>query len=222
MRAMVLAAGRGERLRPLTDTMPKALVDVGGQSLLERHLRLLADAGVSHAVINLDWLGEKIVERIGDGRRFGLSVLYSPEFGDVLETAGGIRRALPALGEDPFWVVNADVYTDALESLADVRLGEDDLGHLVLVPTPVFKQKGDFGLSEGRVRNGGDPLFTFSGIALYRPSFFAALRPGRAPLAPLLRQASGEDRLAGTVYTGTWEDVGTPERLHGVRERYAG
>lgn len=222
MRAMILAAGRGERLRPVTDLLPKALVEVAGESLLERHLRSLSGSGVTHAVINLDWLGDMICKRIGDGHRFGLSVCYSPEFGNVLETAGGILRALPMLGEEPFCVVNADVFTDAIPALCDVRLADSDLGHLLMVPKPDFKPNGDFDLSNGRLRNDTTPDYTFSGMAIYRPQFFASLAPGRSPLAPLLRRAADNDRLAASLHEGIWEDVGTPERLERVRESYVG
>ena len=156
---MLLAAGRGERLRPLTDSVPKALMEVGGKALIEHHLDRLAAAGIAHVVINLDWLGEQIVERIGDGHRYGLQVAYSPEFGNVLETAGGIQRALPLLGASPFWVINADVFTDA--PLPDITLPNDILGHLLLVPTPPFKANGDFDIAEGLLANGADPKYTF-------------------------------------------------------------
>ena len=171
MRAMILAAGRGERLRPVTDKLPKALVEVAGESLLEKHLRSLSECGVTHAVVNLDWLGDMICERIGGGHRFGLSVSYSPEFGHVLETAGGILRALPMLGDEPFCVVNADVFTDAVPALCDVRLEDRDSGHLIMVPKPGFKSLGDFDLTDGRLRNATMPEYTFSGMAVYRPQF---------------------------------------------------
>ena len=180
MRAMILAAGRGERLRPLTDTTPKALVDVGGTSLLERHLQRLQAAGVTDVVINIDWLGEQIIERIGDGTRYGVNVSFSPEFGNVLETAGGIQKALQMLGDAPFWVVNADVYTDAV--IPEVSLADRIDGHLLMVPTPSFKHQGDFDIVDGLLRNSDSPEFTFSGIACYHPRFFSDLAPGRAML----------------------------------------
>jgi N-acetyl-alpha-D-muramate 1-phosphate uridylyltransferase len=218
MIAMILAAGRGKRLRPLTDTLPKALVAVAGESLLERHLRMLVRSGISNAVINVDWLGEQIVECIGDGHRFGVQVVYSPEFGGALETAGGIRRALPMLGNDPFWVVNADVYVDM--DLPTVRLAEDVLAHVLLVPTPAFKSRGDFDLEGGKLANGEHLKFTFSGIALYRPEFFRYLPPGVAPLAPMLRDGAQAGKIAASLLEGIWEDVGTPERLERVRNRF--
>ena len=210
MIAMILAAGRGERLRPLTDTTPKALVEVRGVSLLERHLNAVKAAGVKNVVINLGWLGEMIAERVGSGSRYGLSVVYSPEGENILETGGGVHRALPLLGSDPFLIVNADIYTDM--PLPTV-LPDDADGHMVLVPKPAHKERGDFDLIDGRVANGEDPALTFSGVAIYRPEFFADCEPGRFPLGPMLRAAADKSRLTGTIYDGIWEDVGTPERL---------
>lgn len=220
MIAMLLAAGRGERLRPLTDSVPKALVEVAGRTLIERHLERLAQAGVSVVVVNLGWLGERIVEQLGSGRAYGLTVVYSPEDGDVLETGGGIRRALPLLGREPFWVVNTDVVTDM--PLPDVSLPGDALAHLVLVPTPAYRAAGDFDLEDGRVVNADAPSLTFSGIARYRPAFFAGTEPGRFALAPLLRAAAARGELAGSVYEGLWGDVGTPERLAELDARLRG
>ena len=211
MIAMILAAGRGERLRPLTDNLPKALVEVHGESLLERHLRSVRAVGVETVVINLGWLGNQIVERIGSGSNFGLNVVYSPEDDDILETGGGIHRALPLLGSAPFLVVNADILTDM--PLPAASLDDDDVGHLVLVPTPGQKSSGDFDLADGRVQNGDNAEFTFSGVAVYRPEMFAECTPGRFPLAPMLRTAANAGTLGGSVYTGLWRDVGTPERL---------
>jgi len=209
--AMILAAGRGERLRPLTDEIPKALVEINGESLLERHLASMSEAGVSTVVINLGWLGEQIVERVGSGSRFGLQVIYSPEYDDVLDTGGGIHRALPLLGKDPFWVVNADTYTDF--RLQELKLKDDLLGHLILVPTPDHRDVGDFDLVNGLVGNNGDRPMTYSGIALYRPELFAAQEAGRFSLVPLMRDAADAERLSGSIFEGLWEDVGTEERL---------
>ena len=212
MTVMVLAAGRGERLRPMTDTVPKALVDVAGVSLLERHLRRLSRAGVRRVVINLGWLGEQIVERIGSGQRFGLQVVYSPEYENVLETGGGIHRALPLLGVDqPFWVINADIVCDW--QLRNFALPDDASAHLVLVPNPNYRDNGDFDLNDGKVSNADIAPLTFSGIACYRPSFFDGCEGGRFSIAPLLRRAADEGRLSGERYEGLWADVGTPERL---------
>ncbi len=211
MIAMILAAGRGERMRPLTDEIPKALLAVSGVSLLERQLQRLSRAGASTVIINLGWHGEMIVERIGDGSRFGLQVVYSPEYDQVLETGGGIRRALPLLGTEPFWVLNADVYTDM--TLPVVDLASTSLGHLILVPTPPHKPHGDFALVAGKAKRTPNPPHTFSGLAFYRPELFANTKPGRFPLAPLLFEAADRGSLEAELYTGTWHDVGTPNRL---------
>ena len=214
---MLLAAGRGERLRPATDHVPKALIEVGGVSLLERHLRRLADAGVTVAVINLGWLGEQIVERIGNGTQFGLQVAYSPEYTEILETGGGIQRALPLLGDAPFCVINADIVTDMPLTWPD--LPPDVLGELVLVPNPPYRDHGDFAIEQGRVTNSDAATLTFSGVARYRPEFFAQCRPGRFSLAPLLREAADRGQLAGRLYEGLWADAGTPGRLAELNKR---
>lgn len=211
MIAMILAAGRGERLRPVTESIPKSLVEVGGQALLERHLRSLARGGIETVVINLGWLGEQITERIGSGGEFGLNVVYSQEGDNILETGGGIHRALPVLGADPFLVINADIYTDM--PLPDVQLGDDDMVHLVCVPVPEDNTGGDFAIVDGRIRNDGEPMFTFSGVSIYRPEFFADCTPGRFSVVPMLRAAADADRISGSIYSGLWRDVGTPERL---------
>ena len=214
MIAMILAAGRGERLRPVTDTMPKPLVEVGGVSLLERHLTALAKGGVSTVIINLGWLGEQIAERIGSGSRFGLQVCYSPEYDQILETGGGIRRALPMLGSEPFWVLNSDTYTDFL--IPDLALADDCLGHLVLVPTPKDKSNGDFDLVDGKIRNAANPQYTFSGFACYRPEFFAGCAVERFSVVPLLRKAADLGQLSGEIYAGRWVDIGTPQKLSDI------
>lgn len=212
---MILAAGRGERLRPLTDETPKSLVDVGGQSLLERHLDHVRAAGIRTVVINLGWLGDKIVERIGSGRRLGLEVVYSQEGDNILETGGGIFKALPTLGDQPFLVVNADIFTDM--PVPDVRLAEEHLGHLVMVPSPAYRNGGDFDIVDGLVRNSSEQSLTFSGVAIYRPELFDECEPGRFPLAPLLRAAADKGLLSGSLYEGQWADIGTPERLAALR-----
>lgn len=211
MIAMILAAGRGERLRPLTDEIPKALVEVRGRSLLERHLDNIGDAGIETVVINLGWLGEQIIRRVGSGSRYGLEVIYSPEGDNILETGGGIHKALPMLGCDPFLVVNADIVTDM--PIPDVELATPTLGHLVLVPTPNYRDNGDFDLADGLVRNHDAAQLTFSGVAIYRPEFFGECEAGRFPLAPMLREAADAGQLSGALYEGSWADVGTPERL---------
>ena len=214
---MILAAGRGERMRPITETLPKALVEVQGRSLLERHLDAVRTAGIETVVINLGWHGKQIVERIGSGARYGVNVIYSPEGDDILETGGGIRRALPLLGCEPFVVINADIYTDMPVPAVEIDTGIH--GHLVLVPSPAYRAGGDFDLVGGLVRNSRTPELTFSGVAIYRPEFIAGCAPGRFPLAPLLREAADAGNLTGSVYTGTWEDVGTPERLATLNQR---
>ena len=216
---MVLAAGRGERMRPLTDSCPKALLDVGGKNLIDRQLERLRQAGIGTVVINLGWLGERIARHVGDGSRYGLDVVYSPEHEQILETGGGIRRALPLLGDRPFWAINADVFTDL--SLPAIDLPENALAHLVLVPTPPYKRDGDFDLEDGRVLRGATPRLTFSGMGFYRPEMFSGRNAGRFPLAPLLFEAAAAGRLRGEVYRGTWEDVGTIERLETLNRRFA-
>lgn len=211
MRAMILAAGRGERLRPLTEKIPKSLVEVRGESLLERHLDNVHAAGIRTVVINLGWLGDQIVERIGSGGRYGLEIIYSQEGDDILETGGGIHKALPDLGTDPFLVVNADIYTDM--PVPSVQLGDSHLGHLVMVPTPDYRDHGDFDIDDGLIRNGESAAYTFSGVAIYRPEFFDGCEAGRFPLAPMLREAADLGQLSGSLYEGLWADVGTPERL---------
>ena len=217
MRAMILAAGRGERLRPLTDETPKSLVEVGGRSLLERHLDHVRGAGIRTVVINLGWLGDRIVERVGSGRRYGLEVVYSQEGDNILETGGGIFKALPTLGDEPFLVINADIFTDM--PVPDVALADDRLGHLVMVPSPEYRDGGDFDIVDGLIRNSSAQSLTFSGVAIYRPEFFADCEPGRFPLAPMLRDAAERGQLSGSLYEGRWADVGTPERLEALQEQ---
>lgn len=212
---MILAAGRGERLRPLTDETPKSLVEVGGRSLLERHLDHVKAAGIETVVINLGWLGDRIVERVGSGRRFGLEVIYSQEGDNILETGGGIFKALPTLGDGPFVVINADIFTDM--PVPEVTLADDQLGHLVMVPSPEYRAGGDFDIEEGLIRNSSEQSLTFSGVAIYRPQLFDGCKPGRFPLAPLLRAAAADGRLSGSLYEGQWADIGTPERLEALR-----
>lgn len=220
-RAMILAAGRGNRLRPLTDTLPKPLVQVGEDSLIEKHLRRFARIGIEKVVINHAWLGQQIEQALGDGERFGLEIDYSPEPEGGLETAGGIIQALPKLISSqgtPFLVVNGDVYTDyPFENLMDVQLEPGVLAHLVLVPTPEFKLQGDFGLlPDGRVSV--SPDYTFSGISLLHPDLFKGCEPGVLPLAPVLMQAIAQGCVTGELYQGCWNDVGTLERLEEVRQ----
>jgi MurNAc alpha-1-phosphate uridylyltransferase len=209
--AMILAAGRGERMRPLTDRLPKPLLEVRGKALIEYHLERVARAGITQVVVNLAWLGSMIRDRLGDGSRYGLRIAYSEESPRALETAGGIFRALPLLGKEPFLVLNGDVFTDFPASGA--TLGEDRDAHLVLVPNPPQHPQGDFGLEQALAVPGGSPRYTFSGIAVYRPEFFAGCVDGAFPLKPLLLRSMERQRCSAELYRGLWEDVGTPERL---------
>ena len=211
MRAMILAAGRGERMRPLTDHTPKPLLRVGDESLIEHGIRRLQAAGYRELVINLGHLGRQIETALGDGSRLGVRIRYSPEPPGALETAGGIREALEWLGTEPFLVVNADLWCD--HPLTPPALADATLAHLVLVENPAHNADGDFGLDAGRVTLAPGPRYTFSGIGWYRPELFAELPRGRRPLAPLLREAVAGRRVTGELHRGVWIDVGTPERL---------
>jgi MurNAc alpha-1-phosphate uridylyltransferase len=212
MKAMILAAGRGERMRPLTDTIPKPLLQAGGRCLLEYHVEALARAGIDELVINTAWHGEQIEQRLGDGSRYGVPIRYSHEGEQALETAGGIVRALPLLGDEAFIVVNADVWTDY--DFARLPGEPDGVAHLLLVDNPAHHPEGDFFLEGGKVTNAaGDHRFTFSGIGVYRPALFAALEQGVRPLAPLLRAAMTGGQVSGEHYPGQWFDIGTPARL---------
>jgi MurNAc alpha-1-phosphate uridylyltransferase len=211
---MILAAGRGERLRPMTDTTPKPLLRVRGQALIERHVMGLVRAGVERIVINLAWLGAQISEYLGDGARYGAAIVYSDEQPHALETAGGIIRALPQLGSAPFAVVNGDIYTDfPFETLG---LAPDRDAHLVLVPNPPQHLRGDFGLEQGMALADAASRYTFSGIAMYRDAFFAGCADGVRPLKPMLLRCMAVKRCSAELYTGAWEDVGTPERLQAL------
>ena len=208
--AMILAAGRGERMRPLTDRTPKPLLEAGGQPLIGHHLTALAAAGIRDVVINHAHLGAQIEAALGHGAAYGLRIRYSPEE-TALETGGGIFQALPLLGPGPFLVVNGDVWTDL--EFGHLCLGDDDLAHLVLVTNPAHHPAGDFLLDGGRVVLEGGARLTFSGIGVYRAALFDRCTAGRFPLAPLLRAAIAAGRVSGELHTGRWTDVGTPERL---------
>ncbi|MGH8140078.1 MAG: N-acetylmuramate alpha-1-phosphate uridylyltransferase MurU [Steroidobacteraceae bacterium] len=227
MKAMVLAAGRGERLRPMTDMTPKPLVPVGGKPLISHHLEALARAGIRDVVINLSWLADRVRTALGDGRHFGVHITYSDEGATALETGGGIFNALQLLGSEPFLVVNGDIWTDIdfaalasrIETAADWRTNLSVLAHLVLVPNPPQHPGGDFGLDGDRVLERESGRFTYSGVGLYRPELFAGCTPGRFPLAPLLKRAIAAGRLRGELHHGDWCDAGTPERLAALDER---
>lgn len=210
MRAMILAAGRGERLRPYTDSTPKPLLQVNGRCLIEYHLASLVAAGISEIVVNHAHLGEQIVHRLGDGHQYGARIRYSPEGAGALETGGGILQALPLLGDAPFIIVNGDIWTDYPFNTLPRAI--DSLAHLVLTDTPPYKARGDFALEEGRVRNAGEPMLTYSGIAVIHPRLFDDQNPAAFPLTPLLRAAADADRVSGEHFRGRWVDVGTPER----------
>lgn len=211
MRAMILAAGRGERMRPLTDHTPKPLLTVGGKPLIVWHIERLARAGVTELVINHAHLGAQIEQALGHGAQWGVSIHYSPEQ-VALETAGGIAHALHLLGEAPFLVINGDVYTDI--DYASVQLTQDKLAHLVLVDNPVQHPDGDFCLRNGLVEAEGMDKLTFSGVGVYHPDLFQSVTVGQpAKLAPLLRQAMQTGHVSGQHHLGVWHDIGTPERL---------
>ncbi|MCP3688249.1 MAG: nucleotidyltransferase family protein [Gammaproteobacteria bacterium] len=211
MNAMILAAGRGERLRPYTDTCPKPLLEVGGKPLIEYHLEALCAAGITDVVINLSWLAGQLEARLGDGSRFGLDITYSHE-SQALETAGGIVHALQHL-DDCFIVINSDVYTDyPLARLLTV----EPSAHLVLVENPPHNAAGDFTLEQGLVGNQRENRYTFAGIAVYRKSFFSRVAPGKRPLAPLLKQAADKQKVSGELYRGAWTDVGTLQRWQAI------
>jgi N-acetyl-alpha-D-muramate 1-phosphate uridylyltransferase len=213
MKAMILAAGKGERLRPLTLHTPKPLVLVAGVPLIEYHLRALAAAGITDVVINHAWLGAQIEAHLGDGARFGLSIAYSPE-GEPLETGGGILRALPLLGEQPFILINGDIFTDY--PFAQLNRPLSGLAHLVLLDNPAHNVQGDFALlANGQLVDAppGPSRLTYIGIAVLSPQLFGGCQPGAFKLAPLLRQAMAQGLVTGEHYRGRWVDVGTHERL---------
>ncbi|MCX7078066.1 MAG: nucleotidyltransferase family protein [Pseudomonas sp.] len=212
MKAMILAAGKGERMRPLTLTTPKPLIRAAGVPLIEYHIQALAAAGFTEIVINHAWLGQQIEDYLGDGSQFGVNIQYSSE-GEPLETGGGIFQALPLLGDEPFLVVNGDIWTDY--DFSALRQPIAGLAHLVMVDNPVHHTAGDFTLVDAQVRNGESGLqtFTYSGIAVLHPALFAGCIAGAFKLAPLLRKAMAEGQVSGEHLQGQWVDVGTHERL---------
>lgn len=209
---MILAAGRGERMRPLTDHTPKPLLPVAGQPLIIHHLRALRAAGITELVINTGHLGERLPAALGDGRDWDVRITWSPEPPEALETGGGIFQALPLLGAEPFLVVNGDIWTDY--PFACLPAAIPDLAHLVLVDNPPHHPTGDFALAaDGRVMETDTARLTYSGISVLRPELFAGCAPGRFPLGPLLRRAMGRNQVSGEHYPGDWRDIGTPQRL---------
>ena len=216
MKAMILAAGRGERLRPHTDITPKPLIQVGQHRLIEYHLHNLASAGINQVVINVSWLADQIRETLGDGSYYGLEIIYSDEGDEALETAGGIINALPYLGDDPFIVINGDIWCDYdLARLKNRRIEKE--AHLLLVRNPEHNAQGDFALEDGLIRNNGEQKLTFSGIGVYTPGFFQGSTPGKKALGPMLRKKSELNQVSGEFYSGQWVDIGTIERLAQLR-----
>ena len=212
MKAFILAAGRGDRLRPLTDKTPKPLLRVGACSLIEHHLHNLQCAGISDVVINTSWLGEQIQKSLGDGSQYDLTINYSDEGDEALETAGGIIKALPLLDDDPFLVINADIWTDYDFSNLIQRPVHSE-AHLVLVDNPEHNTEGDFSLNDNIVKNLGPKMLTYSGIGIYTKSLFKGYAPGKRSLAPILREKIDANHISAEHYLGQWTDVGTIERL---------
>ncbi len=210
---MILAAGRGERMRPLTNNTPKPLLKARGKYLIQYHIEALATAGFKELVINHAYLGNQIESTIGNGERFGVTITYSPE-GEPLGTAGGIKRALPLLGLDPYVVINGDIWSDFPRSTLKVQLPKNILAHLVLVANPKHNPAGDFTLQNTKVANNGTgQRLTFSGIGIYHPSLFIDAPTDTFSLAPLLRKSCDRGQITGQYYAGRWLDVGTPQRL---------
>lgn len=215
MKAMILAAGRGERMRPLTDRTPKPLLSVGGHPLIEYPIRALSRSGIRDLVINLAHLGDRIRDHLGDGQAFGVRIRYSREPSGALETGGGILQALPLLGPEPFIVINGDIWTDY--PYRQLPRNPRGLAHLVLVDNPTQHPDGDFALDEdGWIRNHGASRLTFAGISVLQPALFADCRPGRFSCTPLLRTAAAAGRISGEHYRGQWHDIGTPARLQAL------
>ncbi len=212
MKAMILAAGRGERMRPLTDSLPKPLIKAGSRHLIEFHLYQLANAGFKDVIINVAWLGQKIINTIGQGEKYNLNIMYSDEGDQALETGGGILNALPLLGDEPFLVVNGDVWTDyPFEKLINFPL--KDKAHLVLVNNPEHHTEGDFALFNNRLTESVSNKFTFSGIGVYSADFFKDHTGKKFPLAPMIRKYISENKISGELYNGKWMDIGTQKRL---------
>lgn len=212
MKAMILAAGRGERMRPLTDQTPKPLLHIGTNRLIEHHLINLAHAGFRDIVINIAWLGNQIRETLGDGSTYGVNIFYSDEGDSALETGGGIFNALPLLGDEPFLVVNGDIWTSyPFKKLQHYPL--PGLAHLVLVNNPPQHPNGDFFLVNNKISESGEQKFTFSGIGVYKKEFFAGKTGGAFPLAPMIREFSQQGLVSAEIFEGEWDDIGTLDRL---------
>jgi len=219
MKAMILAAGRGERMRPLTDMVPKPLLPVGGTPLIEWHIQNLAKSGFSEIIINIAHLGYLIPKTLGDGSRWGVKLIYSDEQeSGALESLGGIVKALPLLGDESFLVVNGDIFCDyPFNPEFDLK---NKLAHLILVPNPPHNPKGDFGIKNNLLVNVERNMFTFSGIGYYHPKMFENTPEQKAPLAPLLRELANKEALSAELYSGVWHDIGTPQRLKEINETF--
>ena len=220
MKAMILAAGYGKRLRPLTDHTPKPLVSIGGKPLIVHHLEKIAQTGITEVIINLGHLGAKIPETLGNGDTWGLSIQYSEEGPDPLETGGGMAKALPLLGSETFLLVNGDVWCDLDFSSIPRSLESNDQSLLYLVSQPDWRERGDFSLVNGRVVESESPQYLYAGIALYHPSILEGAKVEKFSIVPRLKQAITSDRVAGILHQGEWDDVGTPERLHAIQANH--
>ena len=221
-KAIILSAGYGKRLRPLTDQIPKPLVPVGGKPLIVHHLEKLAASGFREIVINLGHLGSKIPEALGNGSSWGLSIAYSDEGPEPLETGGGITKVLPLLGQETFLVVNGDVWCDLDFSAIPRQLPEKDDALLFLVPQPEWRDKGDFSLRDNRVVEADSPDLLYAGIALYHPRILDGAKVEKFSIVPRLRQSIASGRVGGILHSGKWDDVGTPERLDALQSEFGG
>jgi MurNAc alpha-1-phosphate uridylyltransferase len=225
MKAMILAAGRGTRMAPLTDTCPKPLIPLCGKPLIVHHLEKLAAAGITDIVINHAWLGEQLEQTLGNGSSWGIKIQYSPE-NEALETGGGVYQALPLLGEDAFLLINGDVWTNwDYSEVMNTSLQEGELGHLWLIDNPAHNPQGDFCLGEGKVLDTAllnETALTFSGISLLSPQLWAECTSGAYPLAPMLRSAMLQQQITGSKLNADWVDVGTPQRLSDLEQRLCG
>jgi MurNAc alpha-1-phosphate uridylyltransferase len=218
MKAMILAAGRGERMRPLSDTLPKPLLHVKGKALIEWHIERLVQNGFNEIIINIAHLGYKIEEYLQDGSKWGIKIYYSDEQSTgALESAGGIKKALPLLGDEPFLVLNGDIFCDYILN-PHFKLKEGTLAHLILVPNPSHNLKGDFGLQNGRITNEAATMYTFSGIGYYHPKLFQDVTLQKSPLAPLLRKNIDKNLVSWELFNKMWHDIGTPKRLQAINE----
>ncbi len=217
MNAIILAAGLGKRMRPLTLQTPKPLLKVGKLSLIEHHILALKKANITNIVINTFWLAEKIHQQIGDGSHYGVNIQYSNEQGSLLETAGGIKYALRLMDDENFVVVNGDIYCDY--PFKPHQLNKKQ-AHLILVNNPSHNPNGDFAIEDGLLKNQGEQQYTFSGIGYYSPTFFSQVKQQPTPLAPLLRQAIPKENITAEIYKGEWSDIGTPERLLEINKNF--